>query len=140
MVKQPQRILIVEDQDMTLEILEVAVKAVFGKAVPYDVARSKNEAAALLEQHAYDLVLIDHRIPYDHIAGLERKNIRAYSETLHNMGYNLIPMITGKNNKTVVIGTSSLKDELKGVPKPHHTIRKEWGGSEDDLRSIMEIL
>ena len=135
---KPQRVLIVEDQDMTLELLEAALKAVLGKDVVYDVARSKNGVVALLEQHQYDLVLIDHRIPYDHVVGLERKDMRAYSETLHNMGYHLIPVVTEKNPDDVVIGTSSLKEELKSIPKPHYTIRKEWGGAEDDLRNIVE--
>jgi CheY-like chemotaxis protein len=134
------QILVIEDQDMTLEVIEAAVKCVFGKETSYDVARSWNEAVALIEQRAYNLVLIDHRIPYDHVAGLERKDIRAYSDTLEDMGYQLIPKIIERNPTVVVVGTSSLKGELRGLPKPHHTMRKMWGEAEEDLRKIVEGL
>jgi CheY-like chemotaxis protein len=139
------KILLVEDQKYPLEALEYAVRKVapnhydgFAKS-DYDVAKCFNKARELLESTEYGLVLLDNRMPYEDQGDLEDKDMRRFSESLHNLGYTLIPEIKRKNPKTIVIGTSSLsKDELRGLPSPDFTMSKMWGEAQRDLEEILE--
>jgi CheY-like chemotaxis protein len=138
------KILIVEDQKYPLKALEFAVRKVipnhfkgFTKS-DYDVARCYSKAEESIGRTAYDLVLLDNRMPYEEQGDLEDKDFDRFSASLENIGYSLIPSIKSKNPKTAVIGTSSLsKGELRGMPTPDFTMRKMWGEAEEDLENIL---
>lgn len=134
------RILIVEDQTITLEALENAVRRVVPAHAPsysVDVARWYEAASSLVESNSYDMVLLDHRMPHvwpecgeDDIAG--------YSRSLRNNGYGLIDAIRERNPETVIIGTSSLKgQELEGFTPPEYVMSKMWGEADEDLDKIL---
>ncbi len=134
------KLLIVEDQSGPLEALVFAVNKVmpahytdFSKG-GYDVARCYADAEKRISENDYQLVLLDHRIPYEDQGDLERTDFGRFCSSLENIGYTLIPVIKGRNPNTVIIGTSSLsKGELRGLPTPDYTMSKMWGDAETDL-------
>ena len=70
-----KKILIIEDQECPLEALEDAVEQVMPN-VTYEVARDINTARSKINNSQYDIVFVDHRLPYDHEEGLERNDFR----------------------------------------------------------------
>jgi CheY-like chemotaxis protein len=133
------RILIVEDQHGPLEALEVAVKRHGFRE--YDVARSYFGAEEKIAGNSYDVILLDHRMPYEDKGDLDERDLKTFSDTLENIGYSLIPKIKERNPDTVVVGTSSLSaHELRSYDKPDFTMEKTWGGAYDDLERILSQL
>ena len=140
--------LIVEDQRFTLEALEYAVNTVFPKYVPnfekgnYDVARSFRDAQANILEEGYEIVLLDHRMPFEDQGDLEKTDFDSFSASLQNIGYSLVPIIKNRNYRTLVVGTSSLSDEeLNGFGRPDFSIRKGYDESVEDLEKMFkEIL
>ncbi len=137
-------ILIVEDQKYPIEALEFAVNSVMSKfdsdyvKGSYDKVKCYNDARSQIGKKDYGLILLDNRMPYEDQGDLEDRDMHAFSDTLQNIGYSLIPIIKGKSPKIVVIGTSSLsKGELKGLPTPDFTMRKMWDEAEEDLERIL---
>jgi CheY-like chemotaxis protein len=132
------RILIVEDQEFPLEALETAVKASFPNE-RYAVARSFQSAQDHISNNAYKLIFLDHRLPYRDQGDLETRDIDAYSETLEDRGYSLIPQIRQRNSFTVIIGTSSQSlKEISMQHEPDFTMRKNYGEAEADLENIVD--
>ena len=135
------KILIVEDQKWTLMGLQQAVEEVMpayfagfsGK--DYDVAKWYSRAEELIGEKAYDFVFLDHRMPYNDVGDLEDKDMRKFSASLINRGYDLVGPIKEKNPKAIVIGTSSLKN-LRTKPAPDFTLDKSR--AEEDLGKIMK--
>jgi len=137
------KILIVEDQKWPLRALNDAVNAVaprhFIDYLGHDTAKSYNDAQKLISARDYTLVLLDNRLPYENQGNLEDRDMHAFSSTLENIGYTLIPKIKERNSKTIVIGTSSMsKDELKGFPTPDFTMSKMYGEAEENLEEILK--
>lgn len=131
-------ILIIEDQECPLEALEFAVEKVMPN-VTYEVARDINTAKSRINDSQYDIVFVDHRMPYEHDAELEKNDLRSYSDTLVNYGYNLIPLIREKSPNAVIIGTSSLdKEEVREYGEPDFTMSKMWGEAINELEKIVE--
>ena len=141
------KVLIVDDQIDTLRPLEGAVKEVFtrhyqGRFGGYDTARGYNDAQKAVEENGYDFVLLDHRMPKEamklpetlekggSLNDLTDEEAEAYfleedriASQIKGIGYNLIPEIKARNDRTIVIGTSSA-DNLTEFPKPDYAINK----------------
>ena len=132
------KILIVEDQEATLDSLKYAL----GKVLPEaqrDIAKWYSQAEQMIANGDYDAVLLDNRMPYDDPGCTDRSDFDRFVKTLQNTGYELIPQIKEKNPGTIVIGTSSMsKDELRRLPQPDFTMSKMWGDAENDLEEILE--
>ncbi len=130
------RLLIVEDQEWTLASLKRAV----GKVMPaystgfsekdYDIAKWYLKAKELVGQNAYDIVLLDHCLPFADPGDLEGK--------VEEIGYGLVGPIKKKSPKTVVVGTSSLDPrDLQGWrPAPDYRLDKL--DAEKELDRIMK--
>ncbi|MDP3882254.1 MAG: response regulator [Nanoarchaeota archaeon] len=136
-------VLIVEDQ-APLETLRDAVEEVFPKhysgftSSNYAVAECYNEAQGLISQNAYDIVILDHRMPMENQSHLQRKDFKAFCETLRDVGYSLIPEIKQRNPNAVVIGTSSLsRDELRRYSAPDFKLDKVTMQVSEDLEKIV---
>ncbi|MBU2638082.1 MAG: hypothetical protein KJ955_03855 [Nanoarchaeota archaeon] len=128
------KILIVEDQKLPLKALEGAVKS----AMPgesYDVARCYSGAEGLIANNNYSIVLLDHRMPYSDISGLEDRDFEAFSNTLEDIGYGLIPLIKQRNPNAVVIGTSSMEN-AEGAPE--YRMRKGFREAKEDLEMVLK--
>ncbi len=149
-----RKILVIEDQSGPLENLSLAIReAVLGESLEnrfsdypqreleereVDVARCYLEAERAIETRGYDMVFLDHRLPYENQVELERKDFDAFCNTLDGRGYNLIPRIRERNPYTVIIGTSSLHgDELRLFEKPDYKLDKCGNDVSGELRKIL---
>lgn len=137
-------LLIVEDQKWTLRTLAYAVDTVMPNVYPEytpaqrEVAKCYAEAVAALNSKTYDIILLDHRMPLENVGTLEDRDFDAFSASLHDIGYTLIPRIQEKNPKSLIIGTSSLSREERGnVPSPLFTMSKMPGEAERDLEALL---
>jgi CheY-like chemotaxis protein len=109
------RVLIVEDQELPLTVLIDAIKSVspqYFDTVSYDINKSYCGAMDRIERcprlvSPYDLVLLDHRLPYKYQEDLEQRDFDEFSKSLDNIGYFLIKPIKRSNPETLVVGTSS---------------------------------
>ena len=134
------KILIVEDQSATLELLEFAINKVmflhyrdFSKG-EYDITRHYNDAKEKILKKEYEILFLDHRIPYENQGDLEETDFKKFSQSLENIGYDLISKIKSKNPNAIIIGTSSISElELKNLPKPDFIIKKTWENALSDL-------
>ena len=148
-------LLVVEDQSGPLQNLSLAIReVVFGEEIRnmsseshqrdleergVDVARGYSEAEAFVGNKEYDAVFLDHRLPYRDQGDLEETDFRAFSHSLEEIGYGLIPQIKERNPETVVIGTSSLHgDALRKFQKPDYQLDKISMDLEEDLAEILE--
>lgn len=117
------KILIVEDQEGPIESLFDAITKVM--------------AEELISEESYDLILLDHRMPYTDPKCTDRD--KSFSEKCESIGYGLVPVIRKKDPKTLIIGTSSLdKADLRGYTPPDFHISKMWGEARTQLRAILE--
>lgn len=134
------RILVVEDQESTLESLFDALRITMPEFFPKNVisfAKWYEVAEEMIAEESYDLVLLDHRMPYSDPKCTDRDD--SFSRKCRNIGYNLIPAIREKNPKALIIGTSSLdKDELDEFPVPDCKMSKMYRDAANDLRQILE--
>lgn len=140
------QILIVEDQEAPREALEHAVDTVVPRYFPAytsacrQLATCYSEASDLITKNAYDLVLLDHRMPIQPVGDLEDKNFDLFSTQLANVGYRLLPVILQQHPETLVIGTSSLsRHERSDVVAPQYAMSKMWGEAERDLDNILHM-
>jgi len=138
-----KRILIVEDQVGPLDALEKAVEKIgpeyFGKYECH-TARWYTQAEDKINQTSYDLVLLDHRMPYDDPRSTEDDEDMGdkFFSTLKNIGYELIDKIKEKDSRTIVVGTSSLSERDTGsFTNPDYIMRKFCGAAEEDLEKIL---
>jgi CheY-like chemotaxis protein len=135
-------ILIVEDQQYPLDALTEAAKAVLEKkrlrtaTGSIDTAPCYKAADERIRSKQYDLVMLDHRMPYEDQGDLEMRNLQAYSSKLLEIGYDLIPLIREKSPRAIIIGTSSL-EHIRSDAKPDYTMRKEYGAVQEDLERIL---
>lgn len=134
------KILVVEDQEATLEALINAVTSVMVEFFPKNsisIAKWYGMAKELIEEESYDLVLLDHRMPYDNPGCTDRDS--SFSRKCQDVGYRLIPLIREKNPNALIIGTSSLdRDELEDYSSPDYHISKMWGEASKELQAILE--
>jgi len=127
--KRMARILIVEDQEGPRECLESAVKKIlpryFEEGSKYEVAKWYTQAEELIRANHYDIVILDHRMPYSDPGCTDWTDFEKFCATLENIGYGLISLIRETNPSAIIIGTSSLSpDELGSAPKPEYMIKK----------------
>ena len=135
---ETKNILIIEDQECPLEALTVAVERILPSST-YDVARDLNSANLKINGTQYGLIFLDHRMPYEHDEALEKNELGAYSKTLVNQGYGLIPLIREKSPRAIIVGTSSLDaSELQSYEKPDFTMSKMWGEAGKELEEIVK--
>jgi len=150
-----KKILVVEDQSGPLENISLAIReAIFKENLEkrftdtpeedlkergVDVARCYDEALEAVGDKEYDLVFLDHRLPYENQTELEASDFDEFCKCLDNIGYGLIPTIKDRSKKTVVIGTSSCDAyELRRFGQPDYVLKKiDWDISEK-LEGILE--
>ena len=141
------KILIVEDQEATLESLENAVDIVMPrfdadyKPSHKEIAKCYSYEMKKITNSSYDLILLDHRMPIQEVGNLERTNFDLFSAQLVNIGYSLIPIIQQKLPKAIIIGTSSLsRNELREFISPRYSMSKMWGKAKIDLEKVLKSL
>ena len=156
-----RKILVVEDQISPLDSIAYAIKKVIfdeADALPrignysseeveqdlrkrkIDFARCYNEAIEYLNGEGdYDLVFLDHRMPYDNQTQLEKTDSRTFSDKMQDIGYQLIPSIRKFWPNAKIIGTSSLSEvKLKEFDNPHFYLDKNSVRTIDkDLAQIL---
>lgn len=122
------KLLIVEDQEPSLEGLEKAVAKVCPQYFPelsVEVARCYDDAKERISKGRYEIILLDHRMPREEVENLEKVDFDKFCASLENIGYLLIPYIREESPRAVIIGTSSLPpEELRGMPVPDYALRK----------------
>jgi CheY-like chemotaxis protein len=101
-----RKTLIVEDQERPLKLLREAVEDTLPNS-RIDEARSYTSARNQIMQENYDLILLDDRMPYNDLIGLEQSDLKEYSNHLESLGYSLAPEIRERNPNAIIIGTSS---------------------------------
>lgn len=143
--KRMARILIVEDQEGTRELLEFAVKKLlpkyFEEGSRYDVAKWYTRAEELIRANRYDIVILDHRMPRTDPGCTDASDFNRFSATLQNIGYGLIDLIREANPSAIIIGTSSLsRDEIRYFQQPDHMIKKMWRDAEEGLEKIFKTI
>jgi CheY-like chemotaxis protein len=145
MGNETKKILVVEDQSGPRMALQCAIKQVvpghwpgFDEKRDVDYKACYVDAQDAVNQGSYNLILLDHRMPYENVGDLERTDFDRFCKTLGNMGYGLIPEIRARSPRTIIIGTSSLSsDELREFQKPDFTMRKMYDKSDEDLERIL---
>lgn len=132
------KFLIVEDQKYPRSALKTAVMMI-DSSYSLDFSTNYSDARDKISSNSYDVVLLDHRMPMNDVGDLESKDMKAFSASLENIGYSLIPVIESRNPRTIIIGTSSLsKKELGELLSPDFTIRKTFDEAKDDLEKILQ--
>jgi CheY-like chemotaxis protein len=101
-----------------------------------DCATSYTAAQEHIRNSQYGLVLLDHRMPRHDQGDLEQRDMRAFSDTLEEIGYGLIPEIRERSPGALIIGTSSLSVITSSV-RPEFTMRKMWDDAEIDLEQVL---
>jgi CheY-like chemotaxis protein len=133
------KVLIVEDQKYPLEVVQRAVEEVFPKyysEYSSTIVRSYNDAKEQIEKEIFDIIFLDHRLPYDDLGDLEDKDFDKFSDSLRYIGYSLIETIKKNNPSTVVIGTSSEAKKALLCGTPGFTMRKRQKDAVEDLEKI----
>lgn len=147
------KILLVEDQAGPLESLTIVIReAILGETLQerftdtseadmaqrgIDLARSYSSAEEFIKRNSYDLIFLDHRLPYEDQGDLESKDFNTFAETLDGRGYYLIPEIRQRNPVAAIIGTSSLSDyESRQLPRPDYRLDK----CAEDISENLEII
>jgi CheY-like chemotaxis protein len=125
--KKILRILIVEDQKWPLKNIEDALKKHVTN-FEHEVAYWYTQAEEMIRSGCeYDVILLDHRMPYDKPDCTEDGDFNRFCDQLRNIGYGLVSVIRDCLPKAIVIGTSSLsQDEIRhhGYSLPEKTIEK----------------
>lgn len=132
------KILLVEDQQGPLKLLAgiIIEAAINFNDYQFVIATSYKEAKINIENGVFDIVLLDHRLPYEDQGDLENTDFDKFCESLQNVGYGLITEIKRKNPNCIVIGTSSMKEEALRLGRPDFSIEK-LNVTSGDLKKIM---
>jgi len=85
-----------------------------------DITRARwyTEAEKRIIDGFYDIIFLDHRMPYDDPGYTDMDDYAAFSKILENIGYGLMPMLQEHQPQAIIIGTSSLEKDDIG----HYTI------------------
>ncbi len=114
-----EKILVIEDQKGPIGAIQYALsKSLPPLNLDPEVRYVTNYADAAKEiasDQRFDLILLDHRMPKVDLGDLEDRDMRAFSDNLADIGYNLIPVIRTQQPQSIIIGTSSMRDEIKGL-------------------------
>jgi CheY-like chemotaxis protein len=117
------RVLVVEDQEGPLEAFVYHLTN-NTPDITFDVAKWYSAAEEMIRSDQYDVIFLDHRMPYDD-PGCTDADMNRFGDQLRNIGYGLIPLIREKMPSTIIIGTSSLsRDEIGRFEIPVRTIVK----------------
>lgn len=120
------KILVIEDQEMPWSNFKIVLLQIC-KMREEDIERARwlEEAEAKLRTDEYDLILLDHRMPYDDPGCTDQSDFDLFVGKLDNIGYRLLPLIKKTQPKAVVVGTSSLSaDELRFYEAPSRSMSK----------------
>ncbi len=135
-----RKILVIEDQEAPWENYLLALTQICH--IPEaDITRARwyTEAEEKIASGTYDIVFLDHRMPYDDPGDTDTDDYAAFSKILDNIGYGLMPMIQEHQPQAVVIGTSSLdRDDIGQYPIPDRRLNK--AKMFDELPKIIQSL
>ena len=137
-----QKTLIIEDSKEVLSNLAIAFRIdILDESTPIkmgesprkdledreiDVAESYNEASEMIASREYAVILLDHNLPRYNDA-----------KTNENIGYTLIPEIRNRNPGTIIVGTSSMRDEdIGGTNRPDYKLDKSSINLGENLKTI----
>ncbi len=115
------KMLFVEDQESPWNSwVNFAFKDKFPKYFPdfnetnYQRARWYTEAKEMIQKNNYDIIFLDHSMPYDNPGCTDMEDFDKFCSQIEKIGYTLIPYIKEKNQSTIVVGTSSLNSREIG--------------------------
>ncbi len=120
------KILVIEDQETPWENFLIILVQIckIGKE-NIERARWYTEAQEKIQSGHYDIVFLDHRMPYSDPGCTDSTDSRRFSDQLQQIGYGLIPLLQEKQLEAKVIGTSSLsRDEIGRFTIPELSIVK----------------
>ena len=134
----PTRILVIEDPAAPWDNFSLILTQMCGMTnAQIDHARWYTEAKEMIEMEQYDVILLDHRMPYDDPRCTDETNFRKFSAQLRNIGYGLLPLIETRQKRTVVIGTASLNPDEMG-PYTAPELRLDKTNMFDELPPLLE--
>ena len=123
-----EHILVVEDQEMPQDAIKYALAQTLPEinreAVVTYVTNFEAAKLAIASNAEFELIILDHRMPRSDVGNLEDRDPRAFSESLVDIGYTLIPEIREARPNCKVIGTSSMGQELAKMPQPDGQVDK----------------
>lgn len=104
-----------------------------------NIAKWYSQAEEYVKLGGYDLVFLDHRMPRENPGCTDDKEKDRFYDQLENIGYGLIPTIRKYNPNAVIVGTSSMKNEIeKNFQKPDYQIEKGFDMVEEIKRVLKE--
>ncbi len=114
-----EKILVIEDQKGPIGAIQYALSQSLpplnlDPEVRY-VTNYTDAEKEIASEERFDLILLDHRLPRVDVGDLEDRDMRAFSDKLADIGYNLIPTIRTQQPQSIIIGTSSMRDEIEGL-------------------------
>ena len=121
------KILVIEDQEGPWSnFLTILLQMCHIPAENIIRARWYTEAQAKIEEGQYDIVFLDHRMPYDDPGCTDdMETFDKFCRTLQNIGYGLLSSIREKQPQAKIVGTSSLSGgEIGRFEKPEVTLTK----------------
>ncbi len=124
-----ENVLVIEDQKATTDAIKFGLNETFKElAMCPKVTYITNFDAAreiINSGSEFQIVLLDHRLPRVDLGNLEEDDFEDFSARLLDIGYTLIPEIRASLPNAKIIGTSSMKSELKNLPhQPDASINK----------------
>lgn len=134
------KILVIEDQEPPLEAFKYHLSRADG--VTFDVAKWYIAAEKLISEYQYDVIFLDHRMPYEDPGCTDTEDFDRFCDQLKNIGYGLLPLIKDKQPGAIVIGTSSLSNnEIGRYTIPERTIVKyeAWKTLPEVLKELMVV-
>ncbi len=100
-------------------------------------ARWYTEAEEKLISDKYDVIFLDHRMPYNDPKCTDVSDFDAFSKHFQNIGYGLLPLIKEHQPEALIVGSSSLcKGEIGQYEIPLTTIKKLY--LEDEVCKILD--
>jgi CheY-like chemotaxis protein len=135
------KVLVIEDQSGPLDAIKFAVKRDFSKKYDVDlhVAQWYSDAEQKIKQEKYDLIFLDHRMPYNKPPCSEDEDMDKFSASLQEIGYGLMQDIQTHNSNAVIVGTSSLSpSELRRFSSPDLKLVKYKAYDDGSLEHVVK--
>ncbi len=135
-----RKILVIEDQEAPWENYLLALTQICH--IPEaDITRARwyTEAEEKIASGTYDIVFLDHRMPYDDPGCTDASDFGKFVESLQGIGYNLTALLQSKQPQAVVVGTSSLNPKDFG-PYKFPTLKLDKTNIFDELPAIIKNL
>lgn len=120
------KILVVEDQEAPWKYFLLTLVESCGVAKEnIERARWYTEAQEKIRLGHYDIVFLDHMMPYSDPGCTDTSDFDKFCDQCQQIGYGLMPLLQEKQPQAKVVGTSSLSREQIGCfTFPEHSLVK----------------